>query len=263
MLQKKLLFYYTNFLIIIFWLLFFISHICVYSIIFCFLVSCIQSQEHIFYLSLNKFYSFNFLETQYDSLRPHLFNTKSVLYDNILFIKHVDVEESNLESENFYDFNKFFISLYSQNRIWIVIYFFINLCLNYAVIWYLYKQLKIVIKSPRILFDFIKENFLIKCYFIMYLSVSFFILKIFDLVYNLMSIFYDEWAFAVICTIFLFYFDLFQSYIRVEFKLVKYVDSFLFFEGKHFELMFAVVSVIIIFTIGLDIFDLLGDTTKN
>lgn len=146
-----------------------------------------------------------------------------------------------------FDYFVFFCSFFFSGALLYVIYFFFLISLNIIFLWFIFftiyqKDISLFVKvlSRQSLFYFICTWL-----FMQYLAFKF----------NLITLYPEEWSFALVFILIIFFFDLFWGACLLDFKIVtQEQDAYFFFYGLHFEFITFIFSFLTFVTLGLDFF---------
>ena len=157
-----------------------------------------------------------------------------------------------------FDFYSFFLHLFLSGGIFYVTFFNFTILLNIYTLWTFFVS--IYTKSLTNVFDFIYN----KTFFFILGVCCFFINQLLIFKFNLITLYPEEWAFALLLILIIFFLDLFWGATLLDFKIVLVEHkAYTFFKGLHFEfLMFSFLFIIVI-TILLDNFNLIESVGQN
>lgn len=154
-----------------------------------------------------------------------------------------------------FDYITFFVNLFCYGGILYSVLFFCLISLNLAFLWFIF--LSIHQKNIAIFFTFFNK----KCFF--FLLCPWFFTQYLFYIFDLITFYPEEWAFALIIILFIVFLDLFWGACLLDFKIITVdQDAYTFFYGLHFEFLTFIFLFNFFVTVGLDFLgfiELLGE----
>jgi hypothetical protein len=149
-----------------------------------------------------------------------------------------------------FDYFTFFSTFFFCGGIFYSLLFFFLILLNLVFLWFVF--LSFYQKDRWIFFNLFNKKSFIYSFFI------WFILQYFVHVFDLITLYPEEWSFALIVILLIFFLDLFWGACLLDFKIIILdYDAYAFFYGLHFEFLTFIMSLIFFLTIGLDFLGLI------